>query len=201
MSYSPLLAAGAGDFVPVIVIAITIISAIVNFIKERAQAARLAQENNVQRDAKRDPKLQSEIEQFLEQVSAGTPRDRNRAEVVEVTDDDLVEEPVKPRQRRQKQPKPQKEPAKPASVSDRHLETRGLGNVRQRHVQSQVKEHHLDSQVAHTHLTTSVSAPLIEELPKPGVFLFHDLLGNSDDVRKAIIMSEILSPPVALRKK
>ncbi len=200
MTHTPLLAAGAGEIVPVIVVLITIASAIVNFIKEKAQAAQREQQVN-NRDAKRDPQLQSEIEQFLEQVSAGTSRGRNRSEPVEVTDADVFEQPSRKRERPPQQR--QKEPQKPkTSVAERHLESKGGGKISDRHVQSQVREHHLQSQVAQSHLTTHVGGGTVEVSASSiaASSSFAELLSNPDTVRNAMILNEILSPPLARRK-
>lgn len=206
--FAPLLAAGFQDFVWLIVILFAIGSGVVNWFKEKMQQSRQREEQEQRRSGMGEPvtssdPLQSEIEAFLQQVSTSQKPSSARpvpVQQVEEADAFYEDEPRPQKKRQQKQKQTQKQrPAEP--VANRHLSSTGLGQVANRHVKSQVKEHHLSSQVEQSHLTSQVgggaaigSGQMADSSPLAGLF------ESADDTRRAIILSEVLSPPLCRRK-
>ncbi|MDA1162502.1 MAG: hypothetical protein O3B13_05345 [Planctomycetota bacterium] len=211
MTTTALLAApGAGDFLPIIFVVIAIISGLVNFIKERRAGEQV--NAGMRGDANIDQGLQSEIDSFLQELSPGdsnasrSPRQsgtqpqrrRKRASSPEE-----VERKRRVRARREHDRLEDEVAKNRMSLSKRHLETNDLSEVSHRHVRSAVGGRHLEPQIH----------DLMEQSPKPTptpnispetsfvTGSVHALLRQPGSIRNAVLLTEILGPPIARRRR
>lgn len=190
--------AGIGDVVPVLFIIIALISGFLNFLKEKKNAAEAEDLRRRKRERKQN-RPDDELSAFLEEVGATgaterpKPRRRKRSSQRD-----------RAQQRRQQREKAQQEQDRPSksSVADRHLETSPLGQVSSRHVESAVEHRHLQSQVADQHLYEQEDSAGIGNLStETRVHPIAKLLSSPDGIRNAIIINEILQPPLSLRNR
>lgn len=201
MSFPLILAAGPGDVITVAIFLIAAISGLMNFIKDRRAATNRQFEDRPKQNRPRtreEEELQSEIEAFLTEVSSSGNAGRSRPE-----------QQTQPRPQGQKQRRKKKAPeaAKPESadaqksVSQRHLPAGNLGGVGQRHMGSSVQDRHIDSSVAGQHLQPGSAFNASGPQPAKATAGFAAMLSQAGGVRNAIILSEVLGPPVAKRKR
>lgn len=193
------LMAGIGDIVPALFIIVALITGFLNFLKEKKNAAEAEAMRRRKRE-RNDPQA-DELSQFLSEVGAtetAKPPQRRRKRS---SQRDRAEARRRQREENSQSKQPsRKSPASSSSVATRHLETEELSRVQGRHVQSNVENRHLESQIANQHLYETDSNS--EDSPQsasrhPIAKLFADLAG----VRNAILLNEILQPPVSRRKR
>jgi hypothetical protein len=207
--------AGPGDFLPVLFVLIAIASGIINFVKERKAAAEREVGNagggNVRANV--DGELQSEIDAFLEEVSpddfeevkparqstarqstAGQQRRRKS------NSDEEAERRRRVRARREHERQQAAEDSQRQSVRQRHLETSELSEVSGRHavanrqVDSTVEDRHLEDNIdGPSQASASLAAMTDDSNP------VAELLRTPSGIRNAILLSEILGPPLANR--
>lgn len=215
MSQNLILAAGDGGVVTAIVVGIAVISGIYNFITERIAAAKLKEQQMANGGGRRQDKLRTEVDSFLDEISSSqssTPQSRRKP--AELTFDDLMEEPVPQRSTRPQATRPQPQsnksqaaqPQKNKPVTQRHLQNSDIGQVRQRHVESHVADSHLRSQVGQGHMatqldSTSAAAGVTVDVQSLGAAAVASMLCNPQGIRDAIVMNEILSPPLSRRRR
>ena len=208
MATTAILAA-PGDFLPILFVLIAIASGIINFVKERRAAA-----NKVNFDSpdfaargKVNPELQSEIEAFLQEVSpndfeeVAPVRQGNAAQQRRRRKKNSDEEAERRRQvraRREHEKRQAMEDRKRESVRKRHLETSELSEVSSRH---EVANRHVDSSVHNRHLEPQIhaAAASFTELNATNGNSVAQLLRNPVGIRHAILLNEILGPPIANR--
>ncbi len=200
--------AGPGDFLPVLFVLIAIASGIINFVKERRAAAERdgVKVRGWEGEGNGNQELQSEIDAFLQEVSpsefeeARPPRQRNPQQQRRrrKNSDGEAERRRQARARREHDKRQAEKDRARKSVGNRHLETSDLSEVSSRH---EVANRHVDSAVEDRHLEANLGdSPgdksdveaatggwVTELLRKPGGF------------RDAIVLGEILGPPVANR--
>lgn len=199
--------AGPGDFLPVIFVLIAIASGIANFIKERKAAAERVDVNprgNWDGGGNVDRELQSEIDAFLQEVSPDNSESPNRPQQgstaqrrrKRAASDEEAERRRRVRARREHERKQSEADEKRKSLRQRHLETSELGEVSQRHVESAVEDRHLRSQV---------DGFLPDEQPvlvdAAASVVLTSMLRQPGGVRNAILLGEVLGPPVAHRPR
>ena len=198
--------AGIGDVVPALFIIIALISGLLNFLKEKKNAAEAEDLRRRKRERKRGGQPDDELSAFLNEVGAAEttapppsqrrrkrPSQRDRAQQRRQQREQAQEENDQSRRR----------PGK-SGVAERHLETSEMGTVSSRHVESSVESRHLESQVADQHLfevegEEDAGAAAAERSSEPHPLV--ELLGKREGMRNAIILNEILQPPPSLRKK
>lgn len=227
MANISLLAAGPGDILPVIFVLIAIASGIVNFVKER-RAAEQVRPRREGGDDGDDPELRSEIDAFLKEVSGGggssqpdtTAAQQQRAQERRRRSREEEERRKRIRARRERERRAREEAVAAAtereSVADRHLDTSDIGGVSQRHVESLVENRHLDSHIDdevlgneresmtdHIGDTTDAFAtgsPSRGEQTATQAALV-DMLRRPEGMQTAILLNEILSPPISRRPR
>jgi len=110
--------------------------------------------------------------------------------------------PPRRRQRDQEQePRQSERDPQEVPVAARHLASSELSGVRSRHVQSDVSQRHIDSDVSHSHLPTGKLTGTPVALATRQASPLAVILAQTGGVRNAIILNEILSPPVSLRSR
>ena len=147
----PILAGNDG-VVAIITIVIMVASGVLNFLKEKRAEAKRRQEMEQGNLGPEGDRLQSEIDQFLSEVenaARGKPS-RQQQESVELTDADVID--ARPAKRQRAESSRGQTEAQRRAVAQRHLQQSNVGQVSERHVQSQVREHHLRSDVEKKHL-------------------------------------------------
>lgn len=199
--------------ITIIILVISFLSWLFSQIKENQdkQANKQVKGKN---PPKRPVELSEEIEAFLQEISGNQPQPaRQKKKKPPVTKS-------RPPQRKQppKKPKPEYKPI-PAdqsrsfetNISKRHLESKNLGSDLTQHVSS-----YLDQDVkthVETHISRQIGASVSSHLGQfsknisgsgrqssethPIVDMFKD----QESVAKAIVLNEILSPPLSQRKK
>jgi len=200
-----ILAAGIDNVFTVAILLIAAIGGLMNFIKERRAAVNRQFEDRPKQNRPRtreEEQLQSEIEVFLSEVSSSgsssSQSGRSRAE-----------QQTQPRPQGQKQRRKKKTPeaAKPESaeaqrsVSQRHLPAGNLGGVGQRQMGSSVQDRHIDSSVAGQQLHAGSAFNASGPQAARATAGFATMLNQAGGVRNAIILSEVLGPPIAKRKR
>ncbi|MFT5092438.1 MAG: hypothetical protein ACI93T_001258 [Porticoccaceae bacterium] len=199
--------AGPGEFLPILFVLIAIASGIINFVKERRAAADRDMVNAGGGNADRE--LLTEIDAFLEEVSPSDfeetkpPRQRNPQQQRRRRRNNSDEEAERRRQvraRREHEKQQAETDRNRKSIGNRHLETSNLSDVRSRHevanrhVNSSVEDRHLEDHIdgssdAQPVATASNGNSIAEQLRSPG------------GIRDAILLSEILGPPLANRPR
>lgn len=197
--------AGPGDFLPVIFVLIAIASGIINFIKERKAAAEREGVNaGGWKGGNANPELQSEIDAFLEEVSpdrSDSPRRPRRSESHQrrrkkVVSDEEAERRRKLRARRERDRRQKDSGRRRQTVGSRKPDTQKLDGVSSRHVESSVENRHLQPHI----LDSSTSDFLSENQARPiEASRIVSMLQQPDGIRNAILLGEILGPPVAQR--
>jgi hypothetical protein len=207
--------AGPGDFLPVLFVLIAIASGIINFVKERRAAAEREVGNAGRGNAGRgnpNNELQSEIDAFLQEVSPDdfveesppprptrTQQQRRRRRA---SSDEEAERRRRVRARREHEKQQAAEDRKRQTVKQRHLETSDLGDVSDRH---EVANRHVDSSVENRRFEDHIDGPSQATAPRAtgpaGNSSVADLLQQPGGIRDAIMLNEILGPPVARRPK
>jgi hypothetical protein len=195
------LTAGIGDVVPILFIAIALITGFLNFLKEKKNAAE-AQDMRRRKGA-RGNQRDDELAQFLDEVATSDtkPQPRKRQQRKRPTQRDRSQQRQKRReQNMQSEERPRRSPAKSSSVASRHLETEELSQVSDRHVTSSVESRHLESKVAEQHLyeTDGVATAATEESKIHPIAV---LLARPGGIRDAIMLNEVLQPPLSRRGK
>jgi len=206
--------AGPGEFLPVLFVLIAIASGIVNFVKERraAEAGNAGRGNAGRGNAGRgnaNNELQSEIDAFLQEVSPGEleelppskqKRARQQRRRKRASSDEKSERRRRVRARREHEKRQAAKDQKRQDVKQRHLETSDLGDVSNRH---EVANRHVDSSVENRHLEDHIDGPSQTTAPRAtgvaGNSSVANLLRQPDGIRDAIMLNEILGPPVARR--
>lgn len=205
MSLPLILAAGPGDVITVAIFLIAAISGLMNFIKDRRAAANRQFEDQPKQNRPRtreEEELQSEIEAFLTEVSSSGPSSSSGSGTRSRTPQQSPPRPQGQKQRRKKAatPKPERTDAQ-QDVAQRQLPAGNLGGVGQRHMENSVQNRHIDSSVAGQQLQPG-SAFNASAQPAPKATAgFAAMLSQAGGVRNAIILSEVLGPPVAKRKR
>lgn len=194
-----MMTAGIGDVVPILFIVIALISGFLNFMKERKNADEVQDMRRRKRESKNE--RDDELAQFLDEVATtdNTPKQRQRRK--RPTQRDRSQERQKRReQSMQSGERPHRSPARSSSVASRRLDTEEFSQVRDRHVESSVENRHLQSQVSEQHLyeTDEVGAA---EPPKSQRHPIVVLLNRPGGIRDAIMMNEVLQPPLSRRRK
>lgn len=202
--------AGPGEFLPVLFVLIAIASGIINFVKERKAAAEREVGNAGGRNVRAnvDGELQSEIDAFLEEVSpddfeevkparrSNTGQQRRR----KTNSDEEAERRRRVRARREHERQQAAEDSQRQSVSQRHLETSELSEVSSRHA---VADRHVDSTVEDRHLKDNIDGPSQANASlaalTDGNNSVAELLRTPSGIRNAILLGEILGPPLANR--
>ena len=218
MSQNLILA--ADGVVAMVVVGIAIVSGIYNFITERIAAAKLKENQAANGGGRRNDKLRSEVDSFLDEISSPQskkPSPQSQRQAVELTFEDMMDDSVpqpatRPKSQSNKAPSRKAASTKPQQnkpVSQRHLQNSDIGQVRQRHVESHVAETHLQSHVGQGHLATSLgmsgstdaATSVSIDLQSAGSIAVALLLSNPQSIRDAIVMNEILSPPLSRRRR
>lgn len=195
--------AGPGDFLPVIFVLIAIASGIVNFIKERkAAAAREDIKAGGWKGGDADRELRSEIDVFLQEVSpddsstSRPPRQsasqqQRRKKAIPDEEAERRRQLRARRERRQKKDNQQR-----SSASRRKTGTRDREEVSSRHIESSVENRHL-----HPHIVSASDSDLLSQRDSPEreASRIATLLHQPAGIRNAILLSEILGPPVSQR--
>lgn len=199
--------AGNDGMVAIITILIMAASGVVNYMKEKRAEAKRRQELEQGTLGPDGERLQSEIDQFLSEVenAAKGKSTRKQQEAHELTDADVID--TRPAKRQRSDNLQGQTEAQRRAVAERHLQQSNVGQVSKRHVQSQVREHHLRSDVEKKHLTPERDLGLTG-VPKDSmassakaVSPLAAMLRSPDGIRTAILLNEILSPPVSRRRK
>ena len=160
--------------------------------KEEAQEERRQQQMLRQQ---REKELQEQRERTRRQEQRRQQSQARRTgEVVELTTDDLLEPESSPRRKA----------PKAGSSTSRNLTSGSPASARvaDRHLESQVETRHLDSSVSQQHLAVGTVAPLAAQAKRvegsPIAREIGAMMQNPEDVRRAVMLTEILSKPRAL---
>lgn len=210
MATTAILAA-PGDFLPVLFVLIAIASGIINFVKERRAAAERggAKADVWEDDGNANQELQSEIDAFLQEVSPSEfeearPAQRGNAQEQRrrrrKSSDEEAERRRRVRARREHEKRQAKRDNKRQPVRKRHLDTSDLSEVSSRH---EVANRHVDSSVEDRHLEANlddspVDQPVVTANAGRSV---TELLRRPGGFRDAILLNEILGPPLANRPR
>ena len=223
---NPVLAADIGGLGCVAVIVMMFVGWIMNLINNNknrpAQAARRQARRRPQEGGER---LQSEIDNFLQEVGGGGDRRQVEAEEFDDLEIELVpedEQSRRPRRRRQ-----QRQPAKRKSqpvvqvhtpLSERHLESTArstnLGGGLREHQQEFLQDDHISKEVVDdlgrrtgggaAQRKTARRSDVKEEVVRGTAASMSggivEMLRNPSTVRQAIVISEILSPLKSRRR-
>ncbi len=199
--------AGPGDFLPVLFVLIAIASGIINFVKGRHATAEREVGNAGRGNANNE--LQSEIDAFLQEVSPNDleesplprqnrPQEQRRRR--RASSDEKAERRRRVRARREHEKRQAAEDQKRQTVKQRHLETSDLGDVSNRH---EVANRHVDNAVENRHFEDHIDGPSQATAPRAtgaaGNSSVANLLQEPSGIRDAIMLIEILGPPVARR--
>jgi hypothetical protein len=202
--------AGPGDFLPVLFVLIAIASGLINFVKERRVAAE-REAGNAGRGGNANPGLQSEIDAFLQEVSPSVfeespppgqnsgqgKRRRKRANT-----DEEAERRRQVRARREHEKRQAEQDRTRQTIKQRHLAKSELGDVSNRHA---VANRHVDSSVENRHFEDHIDGPSqatdLRAVGQAGNSSVADLLRQPSGIRDAIMLNEILSPPLARRRR
>ena len=206
--------AAPGDFLPVLFVLIAIASGIINFVKERRATAEQGVGNAGRGNANNE--FQSEIDAFLQEVSPGELEEVSPGELEEVppskqkrareqrrrkraSSDEKSERRLLRRKREHEKRQAAKD-RKRQAVKQRHLETSDFGDVSNRH---EVANRHVDSSVENRHFEDHIDGPSQATAPRvtgpAGNSSVADLLQQPGGIRDAIMLNEILGPPIARR--
>ena len=204
--------AGPGEFLPVLFVLIAIASGIINFVKERRAAAGRVdfESDDFAAKGNANPELQSEIDAFLQEVSPGefeearptrqgNPQQQQRRRRRNSSDEE-AERRRQVRARREHEKRQSETDRNRKSVRKRHLETSDLSEVRSRH---EVANRHVDSSVEDRHLKdridgSSDAQPVATASNGNSV---AELLRSPGGIRSAVLLNEILGPPLANRPR
>lgn len=157
----------------------------------------------------RDPAVQNEIDQFLEDVlgpnKGGAERQRERK----------PKPPERPRRKSSDRPAAGSPPPKPVVAKK-------SGSVRDRHIEGQVGSHvqgymapqvggHLEQNVPRLESTlgkemdreaaAALAASSVGGVRSPAAHRIFSLLGDTEGIKQAILINEILQPPLSLRNR
>ncbi len=210
-----LLAADFGDVLGVLFVIVALVSGIVSKFKEN-KAAEEIRERRAQRGGQGREQLQDEISLFLEELGSETPsgraqsrpqksrREQTRSGRQSQSSGMTNERGESGGQQRARSRRGQKRPADEiSSVKSRHVHS----SVQDRHVRSDVHNRHLDSDVGDQmvgRLVESVSDARdvqTSAIAAAGLPPVAQLLTRRDGIASAIVLNEILSPPVSRRPK
>lgn len=189
----------------VIVVLIMVASGIINYLKERRAEANRRRQLEESSPQFGNDQLRGEIDQFLSEV-AETNRSspvRRQEEAIELTDDHVIDQ--RPARKKSARNGEELTRQQRRSANQRVAKESQFGQVAQRHVASQVREHHLHSQVETSHLVPQVGHTVSDGTMSPplstqdGSHPLALLLSHSEGVRNAIILNEVLGPPVSRR--
>lgn len=195
------LTAGIGDVVPILFIAIALITGFLNFLKEKKNAAEV--QDMRRRKRERNPDQDDELAQFLDEVATSETKPKPRRPQGRKRPTQRARSQERQRRRQQTtetEQQPQRRSGNSTSVASRHLETEELSQVRDRHVQSSVESRHLESNVASQHLFESDETPSEASKAKSSRHPIAQLLARPGGIRDAILLNELLQPPVSRRK-
>ncbi|NQV27742.1 MAG: hypothetical protein HQ518_25620 [Rhodopirellula sp.] len=216
--------AGPGDFLPVIFVLIAITSGIINFVKERKAAADRDNANvrggggdwKANGNGNANSEFQSEIDAFLQEVSperSGSSRPQGQGDSQQqrrrkkTPSDDDAERRRQVRARREHERRQLEEDQKRQSIRKRHLETGDLEGVSSRHEVSKRHVGHVESSVEDRHLTPQIDGSTTgdsvgEDASQPfEAGLMVAMLRNPAGIRNAILLGEIIGPPVSRRPR
>lgn len=194
--------AGPGDFLPVIFVLIAIASGIVNFIKERKAAAeREGMKAGGWQSGNADRELRSEIDVFLQEVSPddaaeSRPSRSQQQRRRQAISDEEAERRRELRARRERERRQRKARQQRQSTSKRKTGTGDLDGVSSRHVESSVENRHLQPHIASPADNDILSQRGSQDQEASRI---SALLHQPDGIRNAILLSEILGPPLAQR--
>jgi hypothetical protein len=220
----PILAIDPGAIVGLIVLVLSVLGWLVNLIKgeDNVPKARPRQGNAAGKD------LRSEIQDFLDELTVTRNPDRpnrrppSEEEVLILEEDQPVRKPVRPakpeKPRRKEKTATAKTPPAPAprsisQVQQQHLPTSRLGSGVQDHIATHMAAGQVTSQ-AQAFIGHRVEQAVQQDLgaaslatgavPGLSVAKLHPaltFLTRPGSIRDAIVVSEILQPPKALRNR
>lgn len=210
MNVPSLLAADISDVLWVLFVLVAMVSGIINKFKEN-KAADEMRERRAQRRGQGREELQDEISQFLEELGGETSASQPQQQ--------------RPRRNRSGQQRRQRresaasrdqteDSGRQRSRSGRGTKQQDISSVKSRHVQSSVQDRHVRSSVHNRHLDSDVGdhqlgtlgEPVVEisdadvaALAAAGLPPVAQLLASRNGLASAIVLNEILSPPVSRR--
>ncbi|MHC4876831.1 MAG: hypothetical protein ACYTGL_10060 [Planctomycetota bacterium] len=207
MSFPVLLAFDVGEVLWVLFVIVAIISGFINKMKEKKAADEVARRRVQAGGARRNQgQLQDEISQFLEELGAAEPKPAPRPQP--------QRKRPKPQRQSQSRPKPRsrRESEEPQTADRRRSQStrqkpgdHELGSVRSRHVESSVEERHLGSHVGE-HRPGTIAEEVLELADSQTAAVaaarlppVAQLLARQDGLANAVMLNEILSPPVSRR--
>ncbi len=201
--------AGPGDFLPVLFVLIAIASGIINFVKERRVAAEREIGNAGRGNA--NDELTSEIDAFLQEVSPSEfeespPPRQNRGQGQRrrkrASTDEDAERRRQIRARREHEKRQAEQDRTRQTLKQRHLAKSELGDVSSRH---EVANRHVDNSVENRHFEDHIDGPSqstdLRATGLAGNSSVADLLRQPGGIRDAIMLNEILGPPVSKRPR
>lgn len=208
MKFSALLAADISDVLWVLFVFVAMISGLINKFKENRAADEMRRRRAQRRDRPAGSDLQDEITEFLEELGTGTPKPQR----------DARSEKVRDRRARQRHARRQREFKNESGEPSGRKQRResDISRVRDRHVQSSVHDRHVQSEVHNRHLKSdisaqnrtataagqdSVSGTTATGLAASGLPAAAQMLRRREGLASAIILNEILSPPVSRRSR
>lgn len=213
------------EFIGLIVVAVTIIGWVTNLVSEEkgAPAKKNRQGANAEKRKKQKQDLQAELDRFLRQTKNKGKDDEDVIEDVEILDEapprreqprpkprirkkksseqELEEIRAKARRRqREKQQAQQRrspQPAKREALKDHHLKSSNLGTEVREHV-----DQHMGAKLSSGQgsvapletLSTNSEQPVLAEQ-------IRQSLASAESVRQALIINELLLPPLSRRKR
>jgi len=222
----PVLAADIGGLGCVAVIVMMFVGWIMNLINNnKNRPAQAARRQAGRRPREGGERLQSEIDNFLQEVGGGRRQAEVEAEEFDDLEIELVpeEEQVRRPRRRRQQSQPAKRKSRPAEqvktpLSERHLETTAastdLGGGLREHQQEFLQDDHISEEVVgglgrrtgggaaqrKTARRRDVNPEAVRGTAASMSSGIVDMLRNPATVRQAIVISEILSPPKSRRR-
>jgi hypothetical protein len=211
MNFPVLLAADISDVLWVLFVLVAMVSGIINKFKENKAADEMRQ-RRAQRGGPGREQLQDEISQFLDELGSETPQQRPQ--------------PRQQRSRRESAQQRRRETAVGQDRDESSADTRSrsgrgrkrqdqdISSVKKRHVQSSVQDRHVRSSVHNRHLdsevgdhqvgtfggaTDEITDADITAMAAAGVPPVAQMLRSRNGIASAIVLNEILSPPVSRR--
>jgi hypothetical protein len=193
-----------GEIFPYVFIIIALISGIRNFLKERGNAQQIQE---MRKTRKQDQGLgrNDEISQFLNDVGTtkkkSPPQRKKRSSQRQQAQKRRTRREAIRDQPTRNDGHARKSQAESSRVSDRHLNTEDLGSVREHHLESTVKDRHLESEVADQHLFDDNGQSQQVTKQQRDLHPVAALLREPSGICNAILLNEILQPPLSRRKR
>lgn len=206
MNVPMLLAVDISDVLWVLFVLVAMVSGIINKFKENKAAEEVRQRRAQRGGVQGREQVQDEISVFLEELGSDTPARKPRPE--QRTRRERAQQQRRPKRRqnvaeREASDRSARQRSRP-SGSKKRLEHE-VGTMKDRHMQSAVQERHLQSHVG-DHQPGTLAESLIEApesradaIAVAGLPPVAQLLARRDGLANAIMLNEILSPPVSRR--